>query len=83
MFGFFRRKTARKVTSLEADNENQVACDTQNETAIQDHYIADQPITGKAEDRFNRASFASRIAETIATRIDSSSIVLGLYDLIA
>ncbi|HZW24726.1 MAG TPA: P-loop NTPase fold protein [Gallionella sp.] len=79
MFGFFRRKTARKAISLEADNENQIAADTQNETAIQDHYIADQPITGKAEDRFNRAYFATRIAETIATRIDSSSIVLGLY----
>lgn len=79
MFCFFRRKTAKKATSLEADNENQIASDTQNETAIQDHYIADQPITGKAEDRFNRASFATRIAETIATRVDPSSIVLGIY----
>lgn len=79
MFCFFRRKTAKKATSLEADNENQIAFDTQNETAIQDHYIADQPITGKAEDRFNRASFATRIAETIATRVDPSSIVLGIY----
>lgn len=79
MFGFLRRKTAKKTTSLEADSESQVACHTQDEAAIQDHYIADQPISGKAEDRFNRAYFASRIAETIATRIDPSSIVLGLY----
>jgi hypothetical protein len=64
MFDFFRRKTARKAASLETDNENQVPCDTQNETAIQNQYIADQPITGKAEDRFNRAFFATRIAET-------------------
>ena len=79
MFSFFRRKNAREATLLEADSKNQIASETQNETAIQNHYIADQPITGKAEDRFNRAFFATRIAETIATRIDSSSIVLGLY----
>ena len=79
MFDFFRRKTAKRTASLESDNENQAPCDIPDETAIQSQYIADQPITGKAEDRFNRASFATRIAETIATRVDSSSIVLGLY----
>jgi hypothetical protein len=79
MFGFLRKMFARKAISSEADNENQVDCDAQNATAIQNQYISDQPITGKAEDRFNRASFATRIAETIATRIDPSSIVLGLY----
>ena len=79
MFDLFRRKTAKKSSSSEADNETQATNDTPNETATRDQYIADLPITGKAEDQFNRAPFATRIAETIATRIDSSSIVLGLY----
>jgi hypothetical protein len=42
-------------------------------------YSSDSPISSRSLDRFNRAGFASRIAETIATRIDPSSIVLGLY----
>lgn len=49
------------------------------ETVEIDQYLADQPITGKSQDRFNRAGFASRIADTIATRVDPSSIVLGLF----
>jgi len=44
-----------------------------------DHYATDQPITVKSQDRFNRANFAIRISETVATRVDASSIVLGLY----
>ncbi|MFM0086728.1 P-loop NTPase fold protein [Paraburkholderia sediminicola] len=79
MFGFLKKKTAGKTSSPEADNENKVAAAAQPESAIQDQYIADQPITGKAEDRFNRAFFATRIAETIATRVDPSSIVLGIF----
>ncbi|MHB1401710.1 MAG: KAP family P-loop NTPase fold protein [Thiobacillus sp.] len=79
MFGFFKKKAARKTAAPEADNENRVAAAAPPQTPIQNQYIADQPITGKAEDRFNRASFATRIAETIATRVDPSSIVLGIF----
>jgi len=79
MFGFFKKKAEKKTTSPKADDENKVAAATQPETTIQDQYIADQPITGRAEDRFNRAPFATRIAETIARRVDPSSIVLGLF----
>ncbi|NKA95838.1 NTPase [Ralstonia solanacearum] len=49
------------------------------EPSQSDRYSADQPIRSKAEDRFNRAPFASRIAETIAARTEPSSIVIGLY----
>jgi len=42
-------------------------------------YSPDQPIHSKREDRFNRALFAQRIADTTATRSDRSSIVIGLY----
>lgn len=42
-------------------------------------YSSDQPISSRTEDKFNRSPFATRMAETIATRTDSSSIVIGLY----
>lgn len=42
-------------------------------------YSTDQPIRSAADDRFARASFARRIAETVAARHEPSSLVLGLY----
>jgi predicted KAP-like P-loop ATPase len=42
-------------------------------------YLPDQPIQSKRADRFNRALFAQRIADTTAPRSDRSSIVIGLY----
>ncbi len=42
-------------------------------------YAADQPIRTKEEDRFNRWPFAERIAQTLAARTDTSSLVVGLY----
>src|SRR6266436_2127623 len=42
-------------------------------------YSSDHPIRSKREDRFNRAPFAARVADTTATRRDPSSIVIGLY----
>jgi hypothetical protein len=42
-------------------------------------YSSDYPIRSKREDRFNRAPFAARVADTTATRTDPSSIVIGLY----
>lgn len=42
-------------------------------------YFSDEPIESKVHDRFGRALFAARIAETIAKRRDPSSIVIGLF----
>jgi len=42
-------------------------------------YSSDHPIRSKREDRFNRAPFATRVADTTATWRDPSSIVIGLY----
>jgi KAP family P-loop domain len=42
-------------------------------------YFSDQPIRSKAEDRFNRWGFAKRIADTLATRKDPASLVIGLF----
>jgi KAP family P-loop domain len=43
------------------------------------HFVSDEPIDGAAQDRFNRAPFAKRIADTIARRPDSSSLVIGVF----
>lgn len=47
--------------------------------AGKDQFSSDLPISTRLQDRFNRAPFASRIAETLATRVDLSSIVVGVY----
>lgn len=44
-----------------------------------DSYSSDSPVTKHREDKFNRWLFSKRIADVIANRIDSSSIVIGLY----
>jgi hypothetical protein len=49
------------------------------QTTDGNNYSTDQPIRSKSEDRFNRWPFAERIAQTIAVRLDPSSIVVGLY----
>lgn len=40
---------------------------------------ADRPIKKIAEDRFDRAPFARQVAHVVATRVDPSSLVVGLY----
>jgi predicted KAP-like P-loop ATPase len=42
-------------------------------------YSTDQPVRAAADDRFGRKLFAHRIADTIATRPDEASLVMGLY----
>jgi len=44
-----------------------------------DRYSDDAPIRSHAEDRFSRWAFAERVAGVIASRQDSSSLVLGIY----
>jgi hypothetical protein len=54
--------------------------DVESADSADDHqYLSDQPIERSAQDRFNRAPFARRIADTIAKRTDPSSIVIGLF----
>lgn len=75
MFNFLKKKKAIKTISLDND-----CTSTSSEViATNDQFTSDQPITGKSQDRFNRAPFATRIAETIATRGEHSSIVIGIF----
>lgn len=78
-FHRFFKIFAKKVPVPEEKIEHKDSATTQPAIPIQDQFISDQPIKGKAEDRFNRATYSSRIAETIANRADPSSIVIGLF----
>jgi len=49
------------------------------EDASAGSYSADLPIQSSTQDRFSRALFAHRIADTIASRTDTAGLVLGLY----
>lgn len=42
-------------------------------------YVSDSPITDPKNDRFRRWPFAKRVADTIATRKDHSSLVVAIY----
>ena len=42
-------------------------------------YSSDRPITSKSDDKFNRWPFAERIADTIARRNDTTSLVVAIY----
>lgn len=80
MFGLFKKKTDQ-LSRTEVLSTNSIVPDatTEGQNDTKDQYITDQPIKGKSEDRFSRAPFATRIAETLATRSDPASIVIGLY----
>jgi len=65
-----------KRKSADASTE---PAESAGETNRAHQYASDQPISTRVDDRLNRAQFASRIADTIATRADPASIVIGVY----
>ena len=71
---FFGRHTA-----ISESPENGPAAQEFEHAQEDNHYFSDEPIASKIHDRFGRAPFAARIAETIAKRRDPSSIVIGLF----
>ena len=44
-----------------------------------EHYVSDVPVTGREGDRLRRWPFAERIADTLASRSDPASLVVGVY----
>jgi KAP family P-loop domain len=42
-------------------------------------FSSDQPIQAREQDQFNRWPFAQRVAQTLAARQDSSSLVIAIY----
>ncbi|MNV03569.1 KAP family P-loop domain protein [compost metagenome] len=76
-------KWIRKLFDRQTPNSTSSANDPTTQKSEHDQednqYFSDEPIASKAHDRFGRALFAARIAETIAKRRDPSSIVIGLF----
>lgn len=76
-------KWIRKLFDRQTPNSTSSANDPGTQKSEHDQegnqYFSDEPIASKAHDRFGRALFAARIAETIAKRRDPSSIVIGLF----
>ncbi|MDB5874638.1 MAG: P-loop domain protein [Ramlibacter sp.] len=79
MFGFFKKKAEYPSRDAPLAGPPVTGATPAGGDDAKDQYIADQPIASKSEDRFNRAPFATRIAETLSTRSDPSSIVIGIY----
>lgn len=83
MFGWFKAKREKEeVPHASLIDPKQpaasVAVDaTSSSTPKQ--FVSDEPIPCADQDRFNRAPFASRIADTIARRPDPSSLVVGVF----
>lgn len=77
-FKFWKKVPSR---TLPTDTQQLVgtgAVDGTNLTPLK-QFVSDEPISGSDQDRFNRAPFASRIANTIACRPDPSSLVVGVF----
>lgn len=74
----FGKDDEDSVASSDALIEEAVSNDREDDDNG-DQYFSDEPITSKHQDRFGRAPYAARIAETIARRLDPSSIVIGLF----
>jgi hypothetical protein len=80
---WFKRITGKQAAS-EPDAISAAASAAADEAAKpaqpkEEHFVSDEPITGAAQDRFNRAPFAIRIADTIARRPDIASLVVGVF----
>ncbi|MER2906774.1 KAP family P-loop NTPase fold protein [Morganella morganii] len=73
------RKFFRHRNSADTSPVSEAIADTDENIEDDGHYLSDEPIISKEQDRFGRALFANRIAETIAKSRDPSSLVIGLF----
>ncbi|MBD2005222.1 MULTISPECIES: KAP family P-loop NTPase fold protein [Cyanophyceae] len=72
-FNFFYRK------NLQQQNDETATVANESVVELKKRYFTDSPINNPEKDRFKRWSFAERVAQTIASRSDPSSIVIGIY----
>lgn len=75
----FQSKPKDRTVTVETSGHEAIAVNREDASTKGDFYIADSPITDPAFDRFGKWPFAQRVAQTIASRRDSSSIVIGIY----
>lgn len=74
----FFRKTINKFSKYEeqVNSVNEINVSLNHEKTI---FTSDEPISTQSYDKLNRALFAHRIAETLATRQESSNLIIGLF----
>lgn len=53
--------------------------DEESGASVGEAYVPDRPLTDPEGDRFSRRPFAERLAQTIGSRRDPSSIVIAIY----
>lgn len=74
-----RLKSKDKPVTANASEHEAIAVNGEHALEKGDLFVADSPIVDPALDRFMRWPFAQRVAQTIASRRDPSSIVIGIY----
>jgi hypothetical protein len=87
MFGSLFKRLRRKhvnhanpmITVAEAPTHDDISEPAHVEEETSGAYFTDAPVDTFSSDRFDRAPFARRIAETIARRSDHACLVLGIY----
>jgi len=75
----FQSKPKEKTFATGLSGHDAIPVNGEDDSRKSDFYIADSPVTDPALDRFQRWPFAQRVAQTIASRRDPSSIVVGIY----
>lgn len=73
---FFGKMFSRKTNK---ENEGKEAPTDESTEHSDDIYSADSPIRNPDFDEFNRREFSERIAQTVATRKETKSLVIGIY----
>lgn len=75
------KKIFEKIFKRKADknNNNLNALSYEQAEIVNEIYSADNPINNPDFDEFNRKEYSERIAQTIATRKDTKSLVIGIY----
>src|SRR6266511_687764 len=77
---FWRNKTSSSSSSITPTGQSEREVSRHELPAdTSTPYFADTPLTDPSLDRFRRWPFAQRVAQTIAQRLDSSSLVIGIY----
>lgn len=75
----FRKKGAVQAYPVEASENTKEGPKVDTPIEPLERYRTDAPLDNEELDLFDRAPFANRVADTISTRIDPSSLVVAIY----
>lgn len=77
--GILRRRGAAQARPTKAAEDTKEGAKVDSSTVLSGQYRTDMPLNEEALDLFGRAPFANRVADTISTRMDTSSLVVAIY----